>query len=293
MTASPARVSACPACTVAPMAEDIAAKADDAEATILLALPTIHCAGCISTVERGLNADPAVHSARVNLTMKRVSIAANPGVTAADMIGVLDGLGYEAHELDASILSTTATEKAGRELLMRLGVAGFAMMNIMLLSVAVWSGAADATRDLFHWISALIALPTIAFSGQPFFKNAYAALRAGRLNMDVPISLAILLAFVSSVLETLQSGEHAYFRRGGVADVLFAGRSVSGFPHTRRCAVRRRRACRAGGAARPACDDIGRGDCRDCRTDRGRHRSRQTRWPCARRWRDCARAERA
>lgn len=225
MTASPARVSACPACSVAPMAEDIAAKADDAEATILLALPTIHCAGCISTVERGLNADPAVHSARVNLTMKRVSIAANPGVTAADMIGVLDGLGYEAHELDASILSTTATEKAGRELLMRLGVAGFAMMNIMLLSVAVWSGAADATRDLFHWISALIALPTIAFSGQPFFKNAYAALRAGRLNMDVPISLAILLAFVSSVLETLQSGEHAYFDAAvSLTFFLLAGR---------------------------------------------------------------------
>jgi hypothetical protein len=57
---------------------------------------------------------------------------------------------------------------------MRLGVAGFSMMNIMLLSVAVWSGAEDATRDLFHWISGAIALPTVLFAGQPFFRIAWA-----------------------------------------------------------------------------------------------------------------------
>ncbi len=70
-------------------------------------------------------------------------------------------------------LSATETDRQGRELLMRLGVAGFAMMNVMLLSVAVWSGAEDATRDLFHWISAAIAIPTVIFAGQPFFRNRH------------------------------------------------------------------------------------------------------------------------
>jgi Cu2+-exporting ATPase len=94
---------------------------------------------------------------------------------------------------------------------MRLGVAFFSMMNVMLLSVAVWSGASDATRDMFHWISAAIALPTVLFSGQPFFRAAAASLRAGRLGMDVPISLALILASAISLFETALSGHHAYF----------------------------------------------------------------------------------
>jgi len=95
--------------------------------------------------------------------------------------------------------------------LMRLGVAFFSMMNIMLLSVAVWSGAEAATRDMFHWISAIIAIPTVIFCGQPFFKSAWAALRVGRLGMDVPISLALILASSISLYETAHSGEKAYF----------------------------------------------------------------------------------
>ncbi|MHC0052400.1 heavy metal translocating P-type ATPase [Actibacterium sp. D379-3] len=226
MTAAfPQRPSACPACAVAPAAEDLARANEPVEARLLLSLPTIHCAGCISAVERGLAAEPGVRAARVNLTLKRVSVEADPDVTAEALIGALDRLGYEAHELDAGVISATATDRAGRDILMRLAVAGFAMMNVMLLSVAVWSGAADATRDLFHWVSAAIALPTIAFSAQPFFRNAWSALRAARLNMDVPISLAILLAGAMSLYETMQSGEHAYFDAAlSLTFFLLAGR---------------------------------------------------------------------
>ncbi|MEF9606053.1 ATPase, partial [Paracoccus sp. PXZ] len=112
---------------------------------------------------------------------------------------------------DPAALSASAADRQGRDILMRIGVSGFAMMNIMILSVAVWSGAEDATRDLFHWISGAIALPTVAFAGQPFFSSAWRALRHGRLGMDVPISLALILASAISVYETLHSGHHAYF----------------------------------------------------------------------------------
>lgn len=212
MSMASAHISACPACDAAPAAEAVAARAEDLKgAKLALSLPTIHCAACISAVERRLAEEPGVRAARVNLTLKRASIEAEQDVTAAHLVEVLEGIGYEAHELDAGSLSTTSADRAGRELLMRLAVAGFAAMNVMLLSISVWSGAADATRDMFHWISAAITLPVIVFSGQPFYRNAWAALRAGRLNMDVPITLAIVLAVATSLWETSLSGAHAYF----------------------------------------------------------------------------------
>lgn len=218
----PPSAAACPGCLATP-AEPVAEAPKDAR--IALSLPGIHCQGCISAVERGLNAHPGVHGARVNLTLKRAMVEADDSVTARDLIGVLEGLGYEAHELDPGALSATQTDTAGRALLIRLAVAGFASMNVMLLSVSVWSGATDATRDMFHWISAAITLPAIAYSAQPFFRNAWAALSARRLNMDVPIVLAIVLALVTSLWETSLSGEHAYFDAAlALTFFLLAGR---------------------------------------------------------------------
>lgn len=206
--ARPMPAAACPGCVATP-AEMPAPPPE--EARIALSLPGIHCQACISTVERALSAAPGVKSARVNLTLKRAMVEADPEVRAADLASLLQGVGYEAHELDAGALAATKTDAAGRALLVRLAVAGFAAMNVMLLSVSVWSGASDATRDMFHWISAMIALPAIAYAGQPFFIGAYRALRARRLNMDVPISLGIVLALVTSLWETSLSGHHAWF----------------------------------------------------------------------------------
>ncbi len=216
---------ACPACTAGPVAEAAARAGGAGDQRLHLSLPTIHCAGCISGVERALLAIPGVADARVNLTQKRAVVRTDESVDAETLTRALADAGYEAHELDPGALAATTGDAASRDLLMRLGVAGFAMMNVMLLSVAVWSGATDATRDLFHWISAAIAIPTIAFSAQPFFRNAARALSAWRLNMDVPISLAILLAAGMSIFETAESGHHAYFDAAlSLTFFLLAGR---------------------------------------------------------------------
>ncbi len=224
-----APVSACPACIAAPLAEDRAGgayKGDGRAAErIVLSLPAIYCASCIAGVEAGLSRQPGVRQARVNLTLKRATIEADPGTSPQALADYLNGIGYEAYELDPSQISAQGLDRQGRDLLMRLGVAGFAMMNVMLLSISVWSGATDATRDLFHWVSAAIALPAIAFSGQVFFRSAWSALRVGRLNMDVPISLAILLAAGLSIYETALSGENAYFDAAlSLTFFLLAGR---------------------------------------------------------------------
>ncbi|KNG95235.1 heavy metal translocating P-type ATPase [Pseudaestuariivita atlantica] len=175
---------------------------------VLLSVPGMRCAACIAAIEDRLNALPGVASARVNLSRKRVTV--DTSRPAGDIVRALSEIGHDAYPLDTVALATE-TDVTGRDLLMRVGVAGFAMMNVMLLSVAVWSGAEGATRDLFHLISAAIAIPCVIYSAQPFFAHAWTALRVGRLNMDVPISLAILLAAAMSLYETLNGGAHAYF----------------------------------------------------------------------------------
>ena len=218
----PPSAAACPGCVATPTD---AVEVPVEPGRLALSLPGIHCQACISGVEQILSEYPGVTSARVNLTLKRAMIEADAGVEAADLVPVLEAGGFEAHELDPGALQATQTDRAGRDLLMRLAVAGFASMNVMLLSVSVWSGAEDATRDMFHWISAAITLPAIAFSAQPFFKNAWSALRARKLNMDVPIVLAIVLALVTSLWETALSGHHAYFDAAmALTFFLLAGR---------------------------------------------------------------------
>jgi len=178
---------------------------------ILLSLPDIHCAGCISKVERTLKAVPGVTTARVNLSRKRASISALPTVSPDELIRVLSAVGHEAQPLNARMMAGVEIDDPGRKLLQRLAVAGFAMMNVMLFSVAIWSGASQATQNMFHWISAGIAVPALAFSAQHFFTSAWGALRHRRLNMDVPISLAIILAAGLSIYETSIGGDRVYF----------------------------------------------------------------------------------
>ncbi|MEM9318874.1 MAG: heavy metal translocating P-type ATPase [Pseudomonadota bacterium] len=211
----------CPACPPEPELTPVPLP----DARLVLALPGIHCGGCIASVERILAALPGVRDARVNLTLKRVAIDAAPGIAIDTLTKALGKAGFEAHELDPGLIAKDAADTTASDLLMRLAVAFFAMMNVMLLSVAVWSGAEGAMRDLMHWVSAAIAIPAVLFAGRPFYVSAWAALRGGRLNMDVPITLAILLAIGTSLSETILSGPHAYFDAAvALCCFLLAGR---------------------------------------------------------------------
>jgi P-type Cu2+ transporter len=172
-------------------------------------VPSIRCAGCISKLESGLALQPGIAAARVNFTAKRVAVTHLPELSLLDLQTAFARVGFEATPLGASLASGASDDS--RILLRAMAVAGFAMMNIMLLSVSVWSGATGSTRDLFHWLSAMIALPTIAYSGRPFFRSALGALRHGRTNMDVPISIGVILASGLSLFETMMHGPHAYF----------------------------------------------------------------------------------
>lgn len=231
---------ACPGCAAAPATRPAAAPAADADVPLCrieLSLPDIHCAACITGVEETLLSLPGTRAARVNLSLKRVSATVEDRPGAEDrLIAGLDARGYRALPLDSAVLAATRTDAEGRDLLARLGVAGFASMNVMLLSVAVWAGATDTTRDFLHWVAAAITIPAVAFSAKPFFKNALDAIRGWRMDMDIPIATSILMAIWVSLQETWLSGQYAYFEAAiGLTFFLLIGRYLQ---HLGRAAAR-------------------------------------------------------
>jgi Cu2+-exporting ATPase len=180
-----------------------------------IAVEGINCGGCIARIENTVRHLPGIAEARLNFTNRRLTIAwQDPRFEPGAAIDALERMGYRAHPFAARNVEEEEAKQA-KFLLRCLGVAGFAAMNIMLLSVSVWSGnvtdITPETRDLFHWLSALIALPAAAYAGRPFFMSAWRALKARRTNMDVPISIGIVLALGLSLAETINHAEHAYF----------------------------------------------------------------------------------
>ena len=187
----------------------------DGTSSMDMVVEGVHCGGCIGRIERSLKELNGVRDARLNFTNKRLTITWDkPGFDPDDAVRSLERMGYRANPFQSK--SCDADDARQTRFLFRcLAVAGFAAMNIMLLSVSVWSGNATditpETRDLFHWLSAAIALPAAAYAGQPFFRSAFHALRQRQVNMDVPISLGISLALGMSLYEVIHHAEHAYF----------------------------------------------------------------------------------
>ena len=172
----------------------------------------VKCGGCLSKIEKAVHALPGVSQARLNLSNGSMRIRWSGDLKANDIVNEISGLGYDVAPGNVKTNGNSSSEE--KSLLVAMGVAGFAAANIMLLSVSVWAGhgeMSETTRRALHAFSGFIALPVLIFSGRHFFTSAFRVLRRGHANMDVPISLALLLAFGVSVAETINGGEHAYF----------------------------------------------------------------------------------
>ncbi len=195
--------------------EGLVDRAIDGNKQLSILVSGVHCAGCIQKIESSLAKEQDIKSVRLNFSTKRLAIIwQGEDEYANDLVKKVESLGYGVKPYTPDI-AKEETKLQEHFLLLCLGVAGFAMGNIMLLSVGLWSSSSEtmgvATRDLMHWVSAIIAIPTIIFSGRPFFRSAFKALIAGHTNMDVPISIALILASGMSLYETMNQGEHVYF----------------------------------------------------------------------------------
>lgn len=216
--------SCCEIAAAMDLAEDVIRPADvaryvtagtDGISDLHLIVRNMHCPSCVRQIEGSLGSAKGVLTARLNATTRRLHLRWHDAQTdAASLVQRLADLGYEVTPYDPVKLAAS-TSNDDKDLLKAMAVAGFAAANVMLISVAVWAGLAqdmgEATRALMHWLSALITLPAAAYSGRPFFRSALSAVSHGRTNMDVPISLAVLLATGMSLFETTRGGEYVYF----------------------------------------------------------------------------------
>lgn len=170
------------------------------------------CGGCLSKIENAVAALPGVTQARLNLSNGRMHVEWTGDLEARRVAEKVASIGYGATAFDHGEAEATHKRTESR-LLTAMAVAGFAAGNVMFLSEPVWLGQdmTPDTRQMLHWIAALIAVPASLYAGRTFFESALASIRARRLNMDVPITLAVILALALSLYETATGGLHAYF----------------------------------------------------------------------------------
>lgn len=190
----------------------------DGTHTLNILVDGMHCPSCVAIIEDALNKQENIINARLNLSTKRLRISWHGAVELGNKwVQLINNMGYRAVPFDTET-SETFEKREERFLLRCLAVAGFASGNLMLFSIPMWTSngieMGAITRSLFQWIQVLIAIPAIIYSGIPFYRSAFLALKEKRTNMDVPISVAVILATAMSLFEIIHHGQHAYLDSG-------------------------------------------------------------------------------
>ncbi len=180
-----------------------------------LQLEGVHCAACVWLVERLPELTRGVLSARLELGRALVRLRWNPEqTTLSEIARRLDGFGYIAHPARAAG-ARAARRLEDRRALIRIGVAGACMGNVMLVSIALYAGLfegiEDSVRMLFHWVSVLVGILAIAWPGSVFFRGALASARRGAWHLDQPIALGLSVGAVTGLINAVRGSDDIYF----------------------------------------------------------------------------------
>ncbi len=180
-----------------------------------LILEGIDCAACVWLNEQHIKALPGVQEAQVNYSTHRARVVWDDRqLKLSDILKAISEIGYIAHPYDPS-QHQQLLEKQRKDYLKRLGLAGALGMQVMMFSIAMYSGSwwgmEQQYRTFLQWVSLLLTLPVFLYSGWPFYRAAWRDLRHKRAGMDVPISLGIAIAFAGSLFTMMGRGEHVYF----------------------------------------------------------------------------------
>src|SRR5450631_18816 len=211
---------------------------------IHLLVEGIHCPACVWLIERGLQREPGVQSANVNLAAKRIHLRWDSKRNKlSNLIRALAKIGYSAVPYDPEN-AEGVIKKTNRSMLFRLFFAGFAMMNLIWISIALYSGANKGEfREFFHWMGFALATPALLYAGYPFYRGAIGGLRVWRLTMDLPIAIGLSVTYAYSTYITVTAnkiGEVYFDTVTNLIFVILIGRYLEGmFRHQALSATKR------------------------------------------------------
>ncbi len=175
-------------------------------------LKGVHCLACLWLIEKLPELAPAVENSRLDMGKSLVTITLKKGQKSfKEAAKVLNNLGYDPYPISNSDELMERQRKEERSLLLKIGIAGFSMMNIMLYTGSVYAGADGAYMVSFGYLSLLLALPVVFYSALPFYQSSLAAIKNKKVNIDIPLSFAILFGFFVSIYFVLQHREEFYF----------------------------------------------------------------------------------
>ncbi|MBX2844148.1 MAG: heavy metal translocating P-type ATPase metal-binding domain-containing protein [Flammeovirgaceae bacterium] len=170
-------------------------------------VPNIHCSSCIWLLENLHKLHPGVIKSVVNFPKKQVSITFRDAkISLREVVELLAGIGY-APEINLNPKKDEKQAGLPKSFYIKLGVAGFCFGNIMLLSIPEYLDSANAIdpefKNYFSYLTFLLAIPVLLYSGNEYFTSAYTGLKQKYINIDVPISLGILTLFIRSAFEII------------------------------------------------------------------------------------------
>lgn len=189
---------------------------------IHLLVDGIHCAACVWLIENSLLSMPGIADARVNLSGRKLHVRwANSRQKLSAIIGRLGQIGYTAVPYDPDT-AEGRINRHNRDLLYRMAFAGFTMMNLLWVSIALYTGADKGEfRSMFHWVGFALATPTLLYSGYPFYKGAWTGLRNLHLGMDLPIAIGAGVTYLYSLYITLSGSTAGEVYYDTVVNFLF------------------------------------------------------------------------
>lgn len=190
-------------------------KLADDESQALLYLDGIHCAACVWLIEKALQKLPGVVSVDVSLIDNAADLHWDETkIRLSQIVDHLQQLGYRAAPWQADTQRDLQTQ-AESSLLRRVGLAGIVMMQVGMFSIALYvsgeTGMATEHKDLLHAFSALLSTPVLLYSAQGFFLGAWRSLKQLRVNMDVPVALALAIAWTASMFTVIRGSGEVYF----------------------------------------------------------------------------------